>query len=500
MNLESLLNNVITSGIKFSDPDTIRKVKILNIFQLAFIMLAPLLGLFYFYIGATLLFYVPTVAGLLMIPGIILLRKTKNMMLVGNYAIFILWGTISVLAWNTGSITLEGVIRPAWILSAGLILLAIFLNGYMSGTIWATLVFVETGIVVYLFRNGYQFPNLIPPEITTTYSMGTYLICLLAILSFAFLFEKEKSEALIREQEKSLALRESKRYMDDILERSPLPTFILDRSHRVLQWNSACQEMTHVPAKDILGKEVWDGFRIDEQGSIADIILENPDLVEKRYGDFIISKTESGWFELEMSLPKLKGGVRAYITAAPILDNEGRVRGAIQTIQEIKEHKPEDGFLGQAAESSSDPIFKIDSQGKINFWNKACEENFDYTASQMVGNSPLTLVAKRYRSPFRETIGMAFKGESFSSKEWRYMSGKGKSVYVLARVYPLQAADGKGKECVVVNTDITNLRLKLRKLQLYAAESKERFKNLSEEYNLLKKNIATFIRKKDDQT
>lgn len=246
---------------------------------------------------------------------------------------------------------------------------------------------------------------------------------------------------------------------------------------------------------------MWDGFSIDDQGSIADIIIEDPALIEKRYGDFIVSRTESGWFELEMSLPKLKGGVRAYITAAPILDNEGRTRGAIQTIQEIKEHKPEDGFfLGQAAESSSDPIFKIDSQGKINFWNKACEENFGYTASQMLGNTPLTLVAKRYRSLFRETIGMAFKGESFSNKEWRYQSGKGKSVYVLARVYPLQAADGRGKECVVVNTDITDLRLKLRKLQLYAAESKERLKNLSEEHDLLKKNIATFIRKKDDQT
>ena len=98
MNLESLLNNLITSGIKFADSDTIRKLKILNLSQFVFIMLAPLLGLFYFYIGATPLFYVPTVAGLLMIPGLLLLRKTKNMMLVGNYTIFILWGTISVLA------------------------------------------------------------------------------------------------------------------------------------------------------------------------------------------------------------------------------------------------------------------------------------------------------------------------------------------------------------------------------------------------------------------
>jgi len=131
MNLELLLNNLITSGIELSDPDVVRKFKVLNIFQLVVIMMAPILGLFYFYIGAAALFYTLVIAGILMIIGMILLRKTKNIVLVGNYAVFILWATISIIAWNTGSISFEGIINPSWLLNAGLILLAIFLNGYL---------------------------------------------------------------------------------------------------------------------------------------------------------------------------------------------------------------------------------------------------------------------------------------------------------------------------------------------------------------------------------
>ncbi len=485
------------------DLETVRKIKILNTFHLVFIMSAPLLGLFYFYIGAILLFYTTIISGLLMISSMILLRKTKHLVWIGNYAIFILWATLFVIAWLTGAISYEGVIRPSWILNGGLILLAIFLNGYLWGTIWATLVFVETGVVIYLFRIGYQFPpSLIPLEISATYSLGSFFLSLLMILLFAFLFENERNEALRREQEKSQTIRESKRYIDDILERSPIPTFILDGSHRVIQWNHACQEMTGITAGEILGKGVGECFDIDDQGSVADIILKNPDFIEENYGDSILSKTANGWFELEMFLPKLKGGLQTVITAATISDNNGKIKGAIQTIQEKKAVQNKrgirrDDLLDETEDSFPGPIFRVDPQGKISFWNKACEGILGYTSSQMIGKQALTLVPKRYRPLFREAIVRALKGEFLPDKEWGYQNSEKRPVYVLATVYPSQSADGKDKECVIFNTDITNLKSKLKKLGLYAAESKERLKNLSEEYDLLKKNIATFIRKKD---
>jgi PAS domain S-box-containing protein len=251
-----------------------------------------------------------------------------------------------------------------------------------------------------------------------------------------------------------------------------------------------------------LGKGVWDGFSIGENGSLADMMLDNPDSIEKHYGDSVVSKTESGWYELEMFLPKLKEGKRTLLTAAQILDDNGMLRGAIQTIQEIKMPQvekviAEGGGSGSLNEAFVSPVFKIDAQGKITFWNYACEENFGYTSSEMVGKSALELLAKRYRPLFNETIAKALEDGASGSKTLKYVHRKGKPLYVLARAYAVEADDGKHRECVVVNTDITNLRLRLKRLEVDAAERKEKLKTLSEEYNLLKKNLATFIRKKN---
>lgn len=503
MSLHSILNNILSSGTTLQDFEKARKIRILNIFHIIFIIAAPLLGVFYLSIGADLLFFIANIGAVLMLSSMLLLRKTQNMMFMGNFAIGILWATLFVIAWNTGAITYEGVIKPSWILNGGLILLAIFFNSYLGGTIWATIVFMEIGLVIYLFRIGYEFTNLIPQEISAVYSLGSYLVCLLVILSLAFLFEREKEEMLNREQDQARALKKSKRYIDDILARSPIPTFILDNNHRVVQWNSACEEITGLPAQDILGLEIWEGFTVNDQGSMADIMLGDIDVVSDRFKDSIVSHTETGWFELNMFLPKFKGGKRAIITAAPILDNDGSTMGAIQTIQEIDsgyvgKGGTGNGFLGKENEVLSDPVFKLDMQGNISFWNKACVERFGFEPSEMLGNNPLTFVAKQYRPIFKDTIVQVLKGESLRNREFRYQSADGKPIFVLAKAYPIQASDGNTKECVIVNTDITDLRVKLMQFRLSTAEMKEQLKSITEEYDLLKKNIATFIRKKED--
>jgi PAS domain S-box-containing protein len=501
MNSMTLINNLLTGGMKGLDQEALRKAKCLSIFQLAFILTAPLLGLFYSFLGVLQLFYVTLIGGLLMVASMILLRMTRNLVLAANVAVFVFWGTLLMLAWHTGGVSREGVIHPLWLMNGAVILLAMFLNGYLGGTVWATVVFAEMGLVIHRFP-GDRFLSPIPPETTAVYALGSFLLSLLVILLLAFLFENEKNRAILREQGKSAALRESKHYIDGILERSPVPIFILDRNHRVIQWNHACQELTDVPAGAVLGKTVWEGFRVDDRGSLADLILEDPNLILAHYGDHVVSKSTDGWFELEMSLPHLKGGLRALVTVATIADNIGGVRGAIETIQEVKAPPKdmahlENEILGHPAEASGYPVIKIDSKGKVNFCNRACEEMLGYASSQLVGMNALSFVSKQQRPEFRETIMRVYRGESFNRKDWKYVNRRGELVYVLARAYLSRSLDGKAKQCVLINTDITALKLRLRKLGLYAAESKERLKSLTEEHNLLRKNIATFIRKKD---
>ena len=412
----ALFNNFLTSGLKMADTDTLRKVGVLNIFELVFVIVAPLLGLFYFQIGAYLLFYICVIAGLTGLGVMLVLRLTKKLVLSSNCAIFVLWGLFILIRWNSGGISPEGLILLSWVWNGVLVLLAIFLTGYMWGTIWACLVFLESGLSVTLFRTGHHFINLIPPEISPVYSLGFYLSGLLAILLFAFLFEKERTDANAREQDKSRMLAESRRYLESIFERLPVPAFVLDNSHRVVEWNRACHELTGIKAQDIIGRPVWEGFALDEEGSVADKLLDNPDVLYEKYSESIISMSESGSFSVDALLPKLKGGMRASIKASPILDEDGNVKGAIQIIEDFREDaetKLESDSVRINIEDSGFPEFKVDAKGKISSWNKACERTFGYPESQVLGKSALSLVPKSYRPNFRDTILRVLKGESF---------------------------------------------------------------------------------------
>ncbi len=115
----------------------------------------------------------------------------------------------------------------------------------------------------------------------------------------------------------------------------------------------------------------------------------------------------------------------------------------------------------------------------------------------MIGKNALVFVSKSTRRPFKETMVRAFKGESFNGKEWKYYSAQANPVYVLARGHPVQDSSGKPRECVIVNTDITDLRSRMDDLRREASEAKEKLKGMTEDYALLRKNIAAYIRRKE---
>jgi PAS domain S-box-containing protein len=503
LKLDTLFNNFFTGGITLASPDQMRRIKILNLFELVLFLLALFLGLFYLNIGVLPLFYVSVLASLLSLGVLIALRITRNAVLTGNLAVALLWALMLIIRWSSGGMSGEGLILLSWVWNGVLILLAIFVCGYMWGTMWACLVFIESGLAVILFRSEHEFVDLIPSEVSHLYSLGLYLTGLLGILLFAFLFEREREIALTQEEEKARMLTDSRSYMENILERLPVPTFVLDNNHRVVEWNRACHEFTGISPQDIVGRPVWEGLTLEDGGSMADKLLDNPDLLYEKYSDSTVSLSDSGSFSVETMLPKLRGGIKANIKASPILDQDGNVMGAIQIIQDIADSSESPrkgpGLMGsEGIDDSAFPVFKIDSKGKVSGWNNACESGFGYTVTQMMGKSPLTLVAKPYRRNFRDTVLQVLKGGSFKGKEWKYINSKGKPVYVLAKTYPIHDSSEKVKECVVINTDITELRIRIKEVGRRAAESEEKLKKVTESYNLLTKNIASFIRKKKD--
>jgi PAS domain S-box-containing protein len=385
-------------------------------------------------------------------------------------------------------------------LNGSLILLAVLIMGYFHGSLWTMVMFVQAGIIVYLYQSRFQFPNLLPMEMTALYHLGTFMIGFLILVLIGFLFEREREEALLREIGKAQALRESVKVIDDILERTPVATFMIDRNHRIVQWNPACQALTGVPAGDILGKGAWEGFRMGQEGSLADILLNEPGAVEDRFREAILSKSESGWYEMDALLPHFKKGRRVLISAGVLVDETGAVRGAIQTVREVPGTSLEGSLSdsGQVNEAFVSPVYKVNVRGTISSWNRGCEETFGYPTNEMIGRNAADLVSARYRALFEEAVTKAFQGETSGTKTWRCQHREGKPVFVTAKVYPLQPGNGGEQECAVVNADVTDIAVRLIKSESEAAETKEKLKTLSEEHDLLKKNIASFIRKKEE--
>ena len=500
MNLTTLFNSLVSGGIQSADVRAVKRIRILNVFLLVFIIATPLLGIFYSLVGADLLFFTSIIAALLGVSDILILRKSKNSVFSAHYAFFVLWCTSLIIRWNTGGMSAGSLMPLSWIWNAVLILIAIFITGYLGGTIWTIVIFIETGAAIHFFRKGYEFSNLIPSEMVTTYSMGAYLLGLLVILLIAFLYERDKEEALDREGIKAQALRESSRYIDTIMKIAPLPTFVVDNEHRVIQWNRAMQEMTGVREEEIIGKGVHQSVCVDDRWSLADFVIEEPDSIADRFSESIVAKADGGVFQLEMPFPALKGGIRAIATTAPLLDMHGAIKGAVETIQDVADLSTGaiafPSSANRAVEISPSPTFRIDLNGKISFWNKACEEYLGYPSSQIAGKSPLTFVSQSFRKPFRETVVRVFKEGSVEAKEWKYYSVQGEPRYVLAHAFSVPAGQGDSKECVVVNTDITSFRLKINQLERDQAEAQEQLRRLSDEYELLRKNLASYIRGK----
>ncbi|MBE0597175.1 MAG: PAS domain S-box protein, partial [Desulfuromonadales bacterium] len=129
---------------------------------------------------------------------------------------------------------------------------------------------------------------------------------------------------------------------ENLLQNSPAASFVLDRQHRVTQWNRACEELTGVRATDILGtSDHWRAFYPHQRPCLADAIIDGDLEVARSYypglSGFRLNARgvqAEGWF------PNLNGERRYLIFhAAPICNSEGEVVAAVETLQELTDRK-----------------------------------------------------------------------------------------------------------------------------------------------------------------
>ena len=165
--------------------------------------------------------------------------------------------------------------------------------------------------------------------------------------------------------EKSLSESEIK--LKVILNGSPIPQFVIDENHRIIHWNRALEKYSGIKESEVIGtNQQWRAFYSEERPCLADLIVEkDTDQVKEFYADKYRYSNLNGSFEVTDFFPDILGGRWLDFTAATILDDEGKVIGALESLKDVTERKNTE----EALQKSQELLRQTGKIAKIGGWD-----------------------------------------------------------------------------------------------------------------------------------
>jgi PAS domain S-box-containing protein len=197
-------------------------------------------------------------------------------------------------------------------------------------------------------------------------------------------------------------LQESRQYLESIVQGSPIPTFVIDKEHRITSWNQALEDYLGISAELVVGKPLAGlAFYKTNRPSLADLIVDQAfDELTKWYeGKFAISPAINGAYEVTDYFPMMKGGTWLFFTASPIYDDAGDLIGAVETLQDITGRKNAEEKLSRTNEELNAAFEEL----------AATEEELRQNLNEFSKNqSDLLESEERFRSAMNHLPGTAW--------------------------------------------------------------------------------------------
>ena len=208
--------------------------------------------------------------------------------------------------------------------------------------------------------------------------------------------EKEVEERTRQLKQSEAEARRLQKTAEGIIYGSPIPMFVLNKDHKIMYWNKACEKLTGFSSKEMLGTDNhWKPFYPRKRPLLADLIIDGDiDRIYELYKDMNLRKSSmvEGAFEAEHFFPHLgSNGTHLYFNAAPIRDDQGQIQGAIVTYQDFTERvkmteelKQRQAFVQNLIENSIDGIIATDEKGRIVIFNRGATEILGYRAEEVI--------------------------------------------------------------------------------------------------------------------
>ncbi len=263
--------------------------------------------------------------------------------------------------------------------------------------------------------------------------------------------------------------RKNEELFSQIVDGTPIATFVIDDTHRITHCNKAWENLTGIPAAKLIGtRKHWKTFYAEQRPVMADLIVDGaPEEEFAKYygGKYRKSQVIEGAYEAEDFFPALgEKGKWLFFTASPIKDENGRMKGAIETLQDVTERKRAEEKLRDSERRFRAlldflpyPIVVFDLEGRVTYLNPAFTETFGWTMEELKGSS-IPYVPPGLEQETREVIDRFLTEKVIHSHETKRLTKDGRILEVVLSASFYQDAEGNFLGELVILRDVTHER------------------------------------------
>jgi diguanylate cyclase (GGDEF)-like protein/PAS domain S-box-containing protein len=270
------------------------------------------------------------------------------------------------------------------------------------------------------------------------------------------------------------ALGRERKFSEDVIQSVTIPLFILDKDHRVIIWNRACEMLTGIKAIDIVGTtEAWRAFYSRPRPCLADLVLDGKSDHAGEYYQVVGSSVFNAHsFHAENWFSGLNGQDRYLMfDATPIYGNDGKLIAVIENLQDITSIKKAEDHLrltGQVIESTREAIVITDAENRIVSINRAFTDVTGYAREDVLGRDPSMLASGRHDKAFFHNMWESLHvRDSWQGELWNRRKN-GEVFPLWTNISSIRDNNGNLTHFVAIFADISEHKATLKHIEFLA--------------------------------
>lgn len=280
----------------------------------------------------------------------------------------------------------------------------------------------------------------------------------------------------ISEQQQALLQgSENEQRLHDIINFLPDATFVINKEGVVIAWNKAIEDLTGVPAENMIGKGNYEysiPFYQERRPILIDLILSRDVDVSSHY--HIIDRQDDKII-VDLFIPTFNNGKGIYLwaIASPLYDLQGTIVGAIESIRDITKRRQTEDAMNESeikfrslVETSPDMIWELDNRGNFQYVSPKSKEILGYEPEDLLGHSIQTIISPEYVDDYRTLFSKVYADSSFTTFEVLALRRDGQQVILEIRSVPITDENGVVTGLRGVCRDITEQKTNQEKLLL----------------------------------